>query len=115
MGVQHLRPRKDIAIVIETPEGLIRIQAEKHRGLRIECPGEMVAHLGEERALKNARFVRSANGDGLAPKHNILKSVTDKQGLLVGLVPVETFAVSGDVPVAIRIASGERQTERGSS
>ena len=102
MGVQHLKPRQDAPIVIETPEGLIRIFQESKKTLRIECPGAMKAHIGEDRALRDGRFVSKHNGS-LRPTFGVLKPVLDKNGNLVGIEARELFVVDGEGPSDVRL------------
>jgi len=105
---QTLDVRKDVPIVIETPEGLIRIwrpQSQQYRKkILIELPGEMRAFVGEERATEHARFARSAGDGKVTPLYSILAAVRDADGFLVGVRTQQFVRVVDSAPV-VRLAA----------
>ena len=105
---QILEVRRDVPIVIETPEGLIQIlrpQSSQYRKkILVDLPGEMRAFVGLERAMEHARFL-VMDGDGMVtPQYTILAAVRGDDGSLVG-VRTQQFMRLAD-PGPIRLASG---------
>jgi len=84
MRKQRIEVRPLKPVVIETPEGLIKIQITHGRKLMIELPGEMRAWHGEDRAKQNLRFLE-IDGDRVKPKFEVLTPVKDDEGNLVGI------------------------------
>lgn len=76
--------RKNEPVVIETPEGLIRIRrgSQKHH-IEIELPKGMSAWVGESRALEHARFVEKKDG-AIVPTFDLLAPKME-DGALVGV------------------------------
>jgi len=64
MHRQLLKLRRTAPIVIETPEGFIRIRLDENgrKSMQFELPGEVRAFIGEEKAYKNARFHSICDG-----------------------------------------------------
>lgn len=96
MNKQEIKIRRDGPVVIETPSGLIRIMDGGERGrLVIELPDDMVAHVGEERALKRAKFLRRDADGKLVPIFRLLSPVIDREtGALVGVRPPGRLTVN---------------------
>jgi hypothetical protein len=98
---QVLALRKDEPIVIETPEGMITIirHKDKHGSFQsnkaqIEMPSTMMAYVGKQRALDNARFIEVDEDGTVTAKYNILMPKVDKQsGSLIGVQTQEVIRV----------------------
>jgi hypothetical protein len=112
MGKQFLDLRRNADIVIETPEGLIRIRkpvSRTHKGkLEIDLPDKMRAFVGEERALDNARFLTLDSSNRLVPTYTVLVPVRGPEGSIAEVRP-QTPVRLADTPAAggpIRLAYG---------
>lgn len=99
MARQFLELRKDEPIVIETPEGLIRISRSQHprqrRKLVLDLPGECRAYVGQARALEHARFVHQREDGELEADYSVLVPVTGPDGQLTGVRPQRPLRLSG--------------------
>jgi len=84
MREQILTLKADRPVVIETPEGLVRIfRCGRSRKLRIELPPAMRAYQGDERAIEHLRFLRMGEDGEVKPGYNTLRPITDENGKLV--------------------------------
>lgn len=80
-------------IVIETPLGLIVMNRMKEdpRKVQIGLPEGMNAYIGEDRALKEARFIEKDELGRLQPKFGMLTPVTDESGELSDVTAPEVL------------------------
>ena len=87
MKEQSLGLRPTTPVVIETPEGLIKIhRGEKRNHIRVELPDRMVAHIGEDRALATGRFLKRIGDGTLVPSFQCLMPDV-KDGVFEGVSP----------------------------
>ena len=104
MAKQTLDLRRDEPIVIETPEGLIRISklaSHQNRGkILIELPGGMKAFVGEERALDHARFVTKTSDGRLVPTYSVLVPTKGDDGSLAGVKAQQPMRIVGSAEAA---------------
>lgn len=84
MATQRLTASRKIAICIETPLGMIRIWSAGGKKLEIILPDGLVANVGEERSLAQAKWVERREGK-LFAKFAILTPVVGEDGALIGL------------------------------
>lgn len=95
MTRQILELRESRPVVVETPEGLISITIDKKRKVRLELPGEMRAHRGQERALEHLRFLQVDADGTVRPKYEVLTPRLDDKGRLIGVRMPTPLVVSG--------------------
>jgi hypothetical protein len=93
MSRQTLKLRRGEVIVIETPEGLLRVKMLDKFRFELELPGGMVAHRSEDRAMTGARFLQK-DGERLVPKYQILQPITDQEGEIKGVRQPPVFRVA---------------------
>jgi hypothetical protein len=84
MATQHLEVKRDIPVVIETPEGFVQIVRTSSKRIDVILPGDMKAWHGMERATEHARFLR-VNEGRVEPDYEVIVPVVNEDGALVGL------------------------------
>lgn len=90
MRTQYLEVKRDIPVVIETPEGFVEIIRTASKRVEIRLPGGMRAWHGMDRASKNARFLRLEEGRVL-PNYEVLVPTISDDGELDGVRAPEPF------------------------
>ena len=80
-------PRPNKPIIIETPEGLIRIEIKQHprRRFVITLPQGMSAWHGEDRAFEHGRFLCKDENGVVKPKYDIIVPKVNENGELIGI------------------------------
>lgn len=82
---QELVIKKGVPVVIDTPGGFIEIELVGSRKLKLDLPGDIVAHRGMDRAVASSRFIQKDDEGRLVPAYRVLVPETDDQGALVGV------------------------------
>lgn len=89
--IQKLFLAKGAELVIETPEGLIKITHEGGRHFRFDLPENMAAHRMLDVAMARARFLKR-DGDGrIVPSFQALVPVVDDAGEIARVEPVKVL------------------------
>lgn len=86
--------QRGMALVLDTPEGLVRIRMDR-RHVTVECPGKMRVHRHEDRVLADARFTKQGEHGELVPAYQVLVPVTDEKGSLIGVEMPRPLLVGG--------------------
>lgn len=93
MNSQTMTLRRSVPIVLETAEGLLKINYLGGKKISLSLPGEMKAHVGAERELQDERFVRRNGKGGIKPLFRIITPKVDRDGELVGVTVAKELTI----------------------